>query len=133
MSCYNCDLLLNLFACIRFTGVIRVKERKELNIQIGERIRRARETAGLTQDRLSDMAGVSIQYISDLERGITGASVPTMIRLCECLKVSCDYIMMGRNEPRADALERVKYLTEDQQRIVERCVNLLIEAFSTGG
>ena len=128
-----------------------MKERKELNIQIGERIRKARETAGLTQERLSDMIDVSVQYISDLERGVVGTSVPTMIRLCDSLKVSSDYILMGRTEKPGDhslkmpeepvleeenslysVLRRLRYLTPRQQAVVEKAVNLMIEAFSLG-
>ena len=40
-----------------------------MNIQIGERIRTAREVAGFTQERLAEAIDVSTQYISDLERG----------------------------------------------------------------
>ena len=53
-----------------------MKERKELYIKIGERIKHSREIAGYTQEKLADLTDVSIQYISDLERGIVGTSIP---------------------------------------------------------
>lgn len=106
-----------------------MREKKELNIAIGERIRHARETAGMTQERLAQMTEVSIQYISDLERGVVGASVPTIIKICDGLKVSCDYILMGRAKHES-VLDRVENLSPEQQELVRRAVNLIIEAFS---
>lgn len=42
---------------------------KEVNVQIGERCRKAREAAGYTQERLAEAVGKSTQFISDTERG----------------------------------------------------------------
>ena len=68
------------------------KERKELNILMGERIRIAREAAGYTQENLSELIGVSSQYVSDLERGVVGTSVPTLVKLCDVLSVFCYFL-----------------------------------------
>lgn len=43
-----------------------MKEKKDLNIQIGKRIRSARLSADMTQADLADAIEVSEQYISDL-------------------------------------------------------------------
>ena len=50
-----------------------MREKKQLNIEIGERIKDAREQKGRTQEWLAEQIGVSPQYISDLERGVVGA------------------------------------------------------------
>ena len=47
-----------------------MREKKEINIQIGEQIRLAREQAKLTQEQFAERIEVSPQYISDLERGV---------------------------------------------------------------
>ncbi len=70
-------------------------QKKEENIQIGIRIKQAREAAGLTQERLAEIIDVSAQYVSGVERGVVGLSVPILTRLSETLLVSCDYILMG--------------------------------------
>lgn len=51
-------------------------EKKEENIQIGIRIKQVREAAGLTQERLAELLDVTAQYISGVERGAVGLSVP---------------------------------------------------------
>ena len=70
-------------------------EKKPLNVQIGARIKQAREQAHVTQERLAEQIEVSVQYISDLERGKVGASVSTVIKICQTLQVSCDYLLLG--------------------------------------
>lgn len=72
-----------------------MREKKEINIQIGEQIRLAREQAKLTQEQFAERIDVSPQYISDLERGVVGISIPTLKRACVTLGVSSDQILFG--------------------------------------
>ncbi|WP_297567421.1 helix-turn-helix domain-containing protein [uncultured Faecalibaculum sp.] len=74
------------------------KKKKSLNIDIGSRIQKCRKTKGLTQEQMAEGMDVSVQYISDLERGVTGGSVSTIIRICQLLETSADYILLGRQE-----------------------------------
>jgi transcriptional regulator with XRE-family HTH domain len=110
------------------------KPRKELNVQIGERIRTAREDANLTQEKMAEIVDVSVQYVSDLERGIVGASVPTMIRICRCLNVSCDYILMGQEQDSEVftliGSERIRRLSPQHQQLIGRMMNLMLDALT---
>ena len=72
-----------------------MKEKKEINIQIGAQVHIAREQAKLTQEELAEALEVSPQYISDLERGVVGIAIPTLKNLCTVLKVSSDQILFG--------------------------------------
>lgn len=73
-------------------------EKKEENIQIGARVKQAREAAGLTQERLAELVDVTAQFLSGVERGAVGLSVPVLLRLCSVLLVSSDYILSGETE-----------------------------------
>ena len=75
-----------------------MKAKKELNIQIGSRVKTARETMRYTQENLAERIDVSVQYISDLERGVVGASLPTIIKLCQVLHTSSDFLLMGKEK-----------------------------------
>lgn len=95
-----------------------MREKKEINIQIGEQIRLAREQTKLTQEQFAERIEVSPQYISDLERGVVGISIPTLKRACIALGTSSDRILFGTaSESRNAAIEK-------------RCINLSDEAFS---
>ena len=95
-----------------------MRKKKEINVQIGEQIRLAREQAKLTQEQFAERIEVSPQYISDLERGVVGISIPTLKRACVTLGTSSDQILFGATlESRNIAIEK-------------RCTNLSNEAFS---
>ncbi len=106
------------------------ENRKELQYDIGSRIRQLRNASAMTQEKLADEMNVSVQYISKLELGKVGMSIDTLIRLCEILKASADYILTGRNPPAYDSpvLGRLQYLRPAQRKMVERAINLTIEA-----
>ncbi len=72
-----------------------MREKKEINIQIGEQIHFAREQAKLTQEELAERIEVSPQYISDAERGVVGVSLTTLKKICLTLGVSSDQILFG--------------------------------------
>lgn len=95
-----------------------MREKKEINIQIGEQVRIAREQAKLTQEQFAERIEVSPQYISDLERGVVGISIPTLKRACVALGVSSDQILFGTvSENRNAAIEK-------------RCANLSDKDFA---
>lgn len=54
---------------------------------VGDRLRAAREDAGLSQDRLAEQAGVSLRQIQNIELGRTNSSVDTLRRLAAVLRI----------------------------------------------
>ena len=62
---------------------------------IGARIRSKRLEMGLTQARLGRLAGVSGAFVGHLERAEKIPSVETLMRLCVCMNMSMDYLVMG--------------------------------------
>jgi transcriptional regulator with XRE-family HTH domain len=55
---------------------------------MGDELRKLRERAGLTQEQLSFMAGLSRPYVSQLERDLKSPTVDTLFRICDALEVS---------------------------------------------
>lgn len=107
---------------------------KELNIQIGERCRSARETAGYTQEQLAERIGVSTQFLSDAERGVTGMSVNTIIKLCQILSISADYLLLGQDTANKEdsplsICTRIQRLSPREQEMIEAVSNLMIKSF----
>ena len=111
-----------------------MREKKEINVQIGEQIRAAREQAKLTQEQFAERIEVSPQYISDLERGIVGISVSTLKRLCLTLGISSDQILLGKHPNNdIDAIaEKCKRLSEKQFSILSDIIDKYIEAVNCG-
>ena len=92
------------------------------------RIRKAREEQGYTREKFAEKLDVSVSYLAELERGRTGISVKMLIKVCNLLGLSADYILFGneRNEDaqRLDAIHRIddKYLPLLDKMIAELLV-----------
>ena len=56
-----------------------------LDLYIGERIRELRNQNGLTQEELADRTELTKGFISQLERGLSSASVATLSDIVTCL------------------------------------------------
>lgn len=80
------------------------------------RIRKAREEQGYTRERFAEKLDVSVSYMAELERGRTGISVKMLIKVCNLLGLSADYVLFGterkQDTQRLDAIHRIddKYL-----------------------
>ena len=80
------------------------------------RIRRAREDMGYTREKFAEKLDVSVSYLAELERGRTGISVKMLIKVCNVLGLSADYVIFGAERDndalRADNIRRIdaKYL-----------------------
>ena len=56
----------------------------------GRRLREYRHARNLTQEKLSELVGVSFQHIGMLERGKRAPSMEMLISLCYALDCTCD-------------------------------------------
>jgi transcriptional regulator with XRE-family HTH domain len=56
-------------------------------VRLGDELRRARESAGLTQEALADRAGVHRTYVSLLERDKKSPTIALLFRLCQAMHV----------------------------------------------
>lgn len=80
------------------------------------RIRKAREDMGYTREQFAEKLDVSVSYLAELERGRTGISVKMLVKVCNVLGLSADYVLFGsdrtEDECRLDAIHRIpdKYL-----------------------
>ena len=109
-----------------------MREKKEINVQVGHQIRKAREAAGLTQERFAELIGISPQNVSCVERGLAGVSLTVLRRMCEILRVFSDLLLMGDlgdNDVETLAA-RLRQLPPEQFRVVQEILNRVLELTS---
>ncbi len=106
--------------------------KKQENIQIGLRVKQTRKAAGLTQERLAELVDITAQFLSSVERGTVGLSVPVLSRLCSVLLVSSDFILMGDIEPSdvTGITARLSRLPPEHIENVEEILNRYIEGIA---
>lgn len=108
-----------------------MREKKQLNIEIGERIKMAREQRKITQEKLAERVDVSPQYISDLERGVVGVSIPTLRTICLVLGVTSDSLLfdMSKDNDVSTVVSCCRRLPEKQFKAIQDVIVRLTSAF----
>ena len=71
----------------------------DFTTQLGQRIKTARENAGLTQSQLAEIAEVSTNHISALERGVYDTRAELLAKIATALGVDANYLLLGEKSP----------------------------------
>ena len=95
---------------------------------LGSFIREQRNSARLSLRRLSDLAGISNPYLSQIERGMRRPSAEILQQIAKALRISAEtmYIRAGILEERDEEddlpgeILRDRYITEDQKQTLIR-------------
>ncbi len=93
--------------------------------RIGKRIKECRKRLGLTQDQFSEKTGLSVNYISTVERGGSFPRYEKLITIINGLEVSADAIFCdvinSSVEYKENEISRRLYglPTEEQNKILE--------------
>ena len=91
-------------------------------VGIGERIRSKRKELGITQNKLSEMIGLSEHYISKIERAVSKPRVDTLAAISKVLNISLDFLITGKtvnieNSETINKLLGTLYLMDEKDRI----------------
>ena len=91
---------------------------------IGRRIKAARISLDMTQERLAEKVNLSPSHLSNIETGTTKVSLPTLVKLANALDVSVDGLL-------ADSVVQSKAVFEqDIQSILSDCDNYEIRVIA---
>lgn len=78
-----------------------LKEASQLRERFGQRVRWLRSEHGLTQEQLAERAGISVDFLSLIERGKSSPSFENLDELADALEVSVSELFSfegGRSE-----------------------------------
>ena len=79
---------------------------KDINVEVGARIKEKRLAQKLTRDDLAQLSGYTANFIQEVERGRSGLSSESIRALSMALKVSADTLLFG------EAPEEYAYLSQ---------------------
>lgn len=94
--------------------------------KIGKRIRNLRIEKNLTQEYLSQKAGVNVSHISNIENNRVKISLSTLIAVANALDITVDYLL--ENEYNTDAgidSEIIKKLEDFDNDKKERLIKIM--------
>lgn len=93
--------------------------------EIGKRIAKRRKQLDLTQEKLAEKMNVSVQMISNLERGNKAIKIENLVNLSEILGVSTDYILKGnaKNNNAENIAEEIADLSEKDGKMIKMLID----------
>ena len=77
----------------------------ETNIAVGLRMRHVRRSHRMTQEKLADTLGVSVNYLGEVERGRKPLSRSLADQFCHFFQVSYDYLYHGSTLPTQNQIQ----------------------------
>jgi len=94
-------------------------------LRIGERITCLRKSHGYTQEYLAEKMDVSVQMISNLERGVKEIKTSNLVKLSGILGVSTDYLLKGTptEEDNSNLTTKIANLSEKDRQMIEMLVD----------
>ena len=100
-------------------------------VEMGKRLREAREKKGWTREKLAEESALSVPFLADLELGNTGIRLDRFKMLCELLNTSADYILFGDT---GEESQRIALLLRGQDqktlRAVEKIITVTLNALN---
>ena len=90
--------------------------------KMGDRIKSARKKKKITQEQLAEMTGLSNNYISNIERNCSIPSIDTLLKICNSLGITPDFVLLDSiytsNEYLKDEIIFARVAPEQKLRVV---------------
>ena len=97
---------------------------------IGIRIAKRRKEAGIKQNILAEKIGISNNYLSGIERGNEKPSLEILIKICNILHVTPDYLLMGNmysSTVPQNIIDGLRLCSEEDIYLVNTMVQHMVE------
>lgn len=91
----------------------------------GKKINETRKKQRITSDKLSDLCGVNPVFIRQIESGTKLPSVPVLIKICNALHISPDYLL--REDLEENELVYMKNLSDTMVNLSPKQLHKLIK------
>lgn len=100
---------------------------------MGQRLSKRRKQLGLTQEQLAEKAKTTTQTISTAETGRKALRPENILKLCDALDISIDYLFRGEfnNEDFTILSTKISQLTPEQYQYLETIIDTFIAAVAS--
>ena len=101
--------------------------------QIGCRLRKKREQAGYTREKLGELCLLSPRFIANIELGDSTFSLDSLMTVCRVLSYSSDYLLFGDcidGEMWTDSATRLRQIDLKYKEPVDKVIQGLLEVIS---
>ncbi len=97
---------------------------------IGNRISYIRKERGYTQEKLAELADISIQFLSDIENNKKNMTVTTLKKIADSLNITTDYIIYGREQLNENSIiiAMLNTLSDNNRKKAEKLLEIFVSA-----
>lgn len=97
---------------------------------IGEKLRERRKFLGMTQEQVADAANVNVSHISNIEHNKVKISLSLLIRICQILDTTVDYILANEFPHATSTIDNelmnvLRDLSDEQKELLLRIAKVL--------
>ena len=121
-------------------------DKKDLNEEIGARVRQRRKALGYTREYTAERANISVQFLFDIEKGKKSMTALTIVNLAAALSVSIDFLLLGgekngerQNKEESSGRQDTEWeqlfslLVPEQRELAEEMLRLFVRGVSISG
>ena len=97
---------------------------------MGLQIKTRREELNLTQEQVSEMIGISAEYLSRVERSRSKPSLSLLLRLCDCLNLNIGNLFFQYSSAAKPAIDLVSCFVHMDPRVqkqFQKCARCLMD------
>jgi transcriptional regulator with XRE-family HTH domain len=100
--------------------------------EMGRRIAKRRKSLKLTQEEISESIGLSNNHISNIENSHSIPSIETLMKVCEKLEVTPDYVLLGITKNSNEELvsqiyQKLKLCDEKKLKLIDNFITWVID------
>lgn len=99
-------------------------------VSMGKRIKKRRLSMGYTQAELAEKLEISNNHLSGIEKGASNTTLDMLMKLCEILKTTPDYFLLGNmrtNNVPQNIMECLLLCTEEDLELIDCIVKRMAE------
>lgn len=102
-------------------------------IALGKNIKKIRLLRGITQENLASDLQKSVNFVSLVENGKTGISIPTLVNMCNALNTDFNSMFAGiitLSDTKSDdyIISSLNFLNEKDKEIVKQLITYIINS-----
>lgn len=105
------------------------------NLAFGIKLRTARQNKGMTRDELAEKVGITGSAIAHIERGNKSTSLRVMVKFCEILDISPQYLLSKEfdqtlknlNSPQEELFQNILKLSDGEVKRFSDYIKITLE------
>lgn len=107
------------------------RQKKDINIEIGGRLKDARENLNYTQSQFAELLGICDEHYRKIENGSVGLTIEKVCILYQEAKIDPNYLILGENRDNMDIEYSLNNCSkEDRKEMMLRLMKYMIEAIN---